>query len=135
MKTVSIRLATGFASLILSALSVGADPLVDSWFTAASGKYARIYTTDANKAAGHSVTTWSNGTQTQALPAYSGVQEIYSSASWLYVRSSGLGVHVMGPWYLNAAHTAAFPNYPVDTRSLYRIPRTLTVPATRAASW
>ena len=131
MKTISIRLATGFASLILTAISVSADALVDSWFTTSSGKYARIYTTDANKAAGNSVTTWSNGTQTQALPAYSGVQEIYSSASWLYVRSSGLGLHVMGPWYLNAAHTTAFPNYPVNTKSLYRIPRTITVPATK----
>jgi hypothetical protein len=131
MKTISIRLPACFASLILTAVSVGADPLVDSWFTTGSGKYARIYTTDANKAAGNSVTTWSNGAQTQALPAYSGVQEIYSSASWLYVRSSGLGVHVMGPWYLNAAHTAAFPNYPVNTKSLYRIPRTTTVPVTK----
>jgi hypothetical protein len=132
MKTILIHCAAGFASLMLGAVRVGADPLVDSWFTSSSGKYARIYTTDANKAAGHSVTTWSNGTQTQALPAYSGVQEIYSSAAWLYVRSSGLGLHVMGPWYLNAAHTAAFPNYPVNTKSLYRIPRATTVPATKS---
>src|SRR5437870_801870 len=34
MKTISIRLATSFASLMLTAISVGADPLVDSWFTA-----------------------------------------------------------------------------------------------------
>ena len=87
-----------------------ADPLVDSWLTTYSGKYARIYTTDANKTNGVAVSTWSNGSQTQSLPAYAGVQEIYSSASWLYVHSTGLGTHVMGPWYLNAAHTMAFPN-------------------------
>ena len=108
-----------------------ADPLVDSWLTTYSGKYARIYTTDANKTNGVAVSTWSNGSQTQSLPAYAGVQEIYSSASWLYVRSTGLGAHVMGPWYLNAAHTMAFPNYPVNQKTLWRFPRTNTIPGTK----
>ena len=52
-----------------------ADPRTNSWFTANAGKYARIYTTDANKTNGVSVTTWSNGSQTQATPAYAGVQD------------------------------------------------------------
>ena len=107
------------------------DVRTSSWLTTYSGKYARIYTTDANKTAGNSVTTWSNGTQTQSSPTYSGVQEIYSSTNWVYIRSTGLGAHVMGPWYLNAAHTTAFPNYPVNTKSFYRIPRTSSVPATK----
>lgn len=110
---------------------IAADPRTNSWFTANSGKYARIYTTDANKTAGTSVTTWSNGSQTQAAPAYAGVQEVYSSADWVYVRSTGLGSHVMGPWYLNAAHTMVFPNYPVNQKMLWRIPRTPTIPATK----
>ncbi len=108
-----------------------ADPLVDSWFTAYSGKYARIYTTDANKTNGVAVSTWSNGSQTQSLPAYAGVQEIYSSSNWVYIRSTGLGAHVMGPWYLNAAHTMAFPNYPVNQKTLWRFPRTNTIPSTK----
>lgn len=107
------------------------DPLLTSWFTRDSGKYARIYGTDADKTAGNAVTTWSNGTQTQALPAYCGIQEIFYSASWIYVRSTGLGSHIMGPWYLNAAHTTIFPNLPKNTAALYRIPRTPTVPATK----
>jgi len=108
-----------------------ADPHVDSWLTSHSGKYARIYTTDANRTNGVSVTTWSNGTTIQSSPAYVGVQEIYSSASWLYIRSTGLGIHTMGPWYLDAAHTQAFPGWPVNQKALYRIPRSPTVPATR----
>jgi hypothetical protein len=37
----------------------------------------------------------------------------------------------MGPWYLNAAKTQFFPNYPANARVLYRIPRSPTVPATK----
>lgn len=119
--------------LLLSTLTPAAmaQPIVDSWFTANSGRYARIYTTDANKAAGNAVTTWSNGSQSQNTPAYSGVQEIYSSSNWVYLRTTGLGSHVMGPWYLNVARTQIFPNFPVNTKTLYRIPRTPTVPATK----
>jgi hypothetical protein len=130
MKTKSIRLVLALTTLV-STVARAADPYVDSWFTANAGRYARIYTTDANKTAGTAVATWSNGTQTQAAPAYAGVQEVYSSANWVYVRSTGLGSHVMGPWYLNAAHTMAFPNYPVNTKTLYRIPRGPTISATK----
>jgi hypothetical protein len=130
MKTNLVRLAlvTFVASFSVAA---SADPYVDSWFTDNAGKYARIYTTDANKTAGAAVTTWSNGSQTQSLPAYAGVQEIYSSANWVYIRSTGLGSHIMGPWYLNAAHTQVFPNFPVNTKTFYRIPRVPIVPATK----
>ncbi len=118
-----------FAGLVLSlALSVAsavraADPQVDSWMTRHSGRYARIYESDTARTNGVSRTTWTNGTTIQALPAYVGVQEIYSSPNWLYVRTTGLGLHTMGPWYLNAAHTQAFPGWPVNQKALYRIPR------------
>jgi hypothetical protein len=130
------RLATAAALVVLlfSQLSMDAqaqDPRITSWFTRHSGKYARIYSTDADKTAGNAVTTWSYGTQTQALPAYCGIQEVAYSADWVYVRSTGLGSHPMGPWYLNAAHTTIFPNLPKNTAAFYRIPRTPTVPATK----
>jgi hypothetical protein len=96
---------------------------VDSWLTTYSGRYARIYVTDADKNSGTSVTTWSRGTLSQSVPAYSGISEVSFSTNWVYIRSSGLGSHVMGPWYLNAAHTMAFPNLPINSKSLYRIPR------------
>ncbi len=125
----TIRLAT---ITLLSLVSAQADdPRTNSWFTTYSGKYARIYTSDANKTNGMSVTTWSTGNTTQTLPVYCGVQEIYSSSNWVYLRSSGLSSHIMGPWYLNAAHTQAFPNYPTNEHVLYKIPRHPAVPATK----
>jgi hypothetical protein len=109
---------------LLCAVTAQADPMLNSWFTTYSGKYARIYTSDANKDAAISVTTWTNGSLIQSLPAYDGVQEVCYSANWVYVRSTGLASHIMGPWYLDAAHTEAFPNYPINQQLLYRIPRT-----------
>jgi hypothetical protein len=103
------------------------NPRVSSWFTTYSGKYARIYANDSAKEAGVTVTTWSNGSETQSAPSYCGVQQIYSSSNWVYIRSSGLGSHVMGPWYLNAARTTTFPNLPVNTKVLYRLPLNPTV--------
>ncbi len=125
MKTHLLRSGLAFIVSMLSnpALQAQAsNPRVTSWFTSYSGQYARIYTNDSAKTAGTSVTTWSNGSQTQSSPAYCGVQQIYSSSNWVYIRSSGLGSHVMGPWYLNAARTTTFPNLPVNMKVLYRLP-------------
>lgn len=110
------------------------DPRTNSWFTANSTKLARIYTTDANKTNGVTVTTWSNGQQTQATPTYAGVQEIYSSASWVYIRSTGLGGHIMGPWYNDVARTVAFVNMPANQKAFYRFPRTPVVPGTKVTT-
>jgi hypothetical protein len=117
------------ATLMLGVARASADPQLNSWLTTYSGRYARIYTSDAAKASGTSVTTWTNGSLEQSLPAYDGVQEVDYSANWVYVRSTGLGSHVMGPWYLDAAHTQAFPNYPVNQQELFRIPRNPAVGA------
>ncbi len=54
-----------------------------------------------------------------------------SSASWVYIRTTGLGSHVMGPWYLDSAKTQNFPNFPSNTATIYRIPRTPAVPASK----
>ena len=101
------------------------DPQIESWLTSNSGRYARIYTSTANQTAGNAAINWSNGSQTQSLPAYPGVQELYSSTNWIYLRTTGLGQHVMGPWPAN------FPNLPVNQHSFYRFPRTPSVPATK----
>lgn len=108
-----------------------ADPRLTSWLIAPSAKYARIYETDAARNAGAAVTTWNRAQGVQATPSYAGVMQVSYSASWVYLRSSGLGYHVMGPWYLNAAHTQPFPNFPANQNVLYRIPRTPTVAATK----
>ncbi len=120
------------AGLILPAvLASAADPRTDSWFTSHSGKYARLYQTTADESAGTSVATWSRGQGMQSSPVYAGVREVSSSASWVYIRSSGLPSYTMGPWYLNAAKTQLFPSYPANSRIIFRIPRVPTVPATK----
>ena len=118
-------------SLVFVMQATASDARIDSWFTKDSAVYARIYRTTADETAGAPVTTWSRGQGTQSAPVYAGVREIYSSANWVYVRSSGLASYVMGPWYLNAAKTQLFPNYPANSRVLYRIPRSPTAPATK----
>ena len=125
----SIQLFAGaLMTLVVAASAHGGDPRIDSWFTKDSGRYARIYQTVGDETNGTSVTTWSRGQGTQSLPVYAGVREISSSANWVYIRSSGLASYVMGPWYLNAAKTQLFPNYPANQRVLYRIPRNPTIP-------
>jgi hypothetical protein len=127
MKTNLLSIVIGFATIT----AIADDARTNSWLTTYAGKYARIYTSDANKSAGTAATTWSNGSLSQSLPAYCGVQEVYSSTDWVYILSTGLGSHIMGPWYLNAAHTQIFPNFPVNTKTLYRFPRLQTVPSTK----
>lgn len=107
------------------------DARITSWFITPSARYARLFETDAAKNAGTSVTTWSRGAGTQSVPSYAGVMQVSYSESWVYLRSSGLGYHTMGPWYLNAAHTQLFGNYPANQNVLYRIPRTPAVPTTK----
>ena len=111
---------------LAAATTALADPQLTSWFTANSGQYARIYQTTAAQTSGSTSTTWSRGQGTQSSPVYADINEIKVSGSWVYIRSSGLASHIMGPWYLNAAKTNLFPNYPSNTSVLYRIPRTPT---------
>jgi hypothetical protein len=133
MKTILTFTVAGI--FLALAMSVRADdPRTNSWFTTYAGQYARIYTNDASRTNGISLTTWTNGTTIQTLPAYCGVQEIYSSSNWVYIRSTGLGSFVMGPWYLDSNHTKPFPNWPVNQKTFYRIPRNPTVPTTKTAS-
>ncbi|WP_414664678.1 YHYH protein [Horticoccus sp. 23ND18S-11] len=113
------------------AQSAPTDPRITSWLVQPSRTYARIYESDAAKAAGNAVTTWSRAQGNQAVPTYAGVMQVSYSSTWVYLRSSGLGYHVMGPWYLNTARTQAFPNFPANTNVLYRLPRTPVVPATK----
>src|SRR5260221_10449780 len=94
-----IALKRSLVSALLSlAFQAHADPQITSWFTTYSSKYARVYTNDAAKTAGNSAAIWSNGTQIQSSPAYAGVQQVYSSSNWVYLKTSGLAAHTMGPW-------------------------------------
>ena len=102
------------------------DPQISSWFTVDSSQFAQIYRTDGAKSSGEVETTWSNGRNAQTQPAYCGVQEVLSSANWIYIRSTGLGSQVMGPW-----QNGRFPNLPTDQHFIFAIPRH---PAVQTAS-
>ncbi len=109
-------------TFIWLAATAYADPQITSWFTLDAGKFAQIYRTDADKISGRTATTWSNGRNTQSQPAYCGVQEIVSSSNWVYIRSTGLGSQIMGPWM-----NGNFPNLPTDQKFIFAIPRHPTV--------
>jgi arylsulfatase A-like enzyme len=120
------------ATYVNSANPTG-SPLESSWFTYAEGaKFARIYRTQADALAGNAVSTWLpsgmvlNGAQTN--PAYAGIQSVRVSANWVYITSSGLANHTMGPWYFDEAKTQIFVNWPKKTNVLVRFPR-VPVPA------
>jgi len=118
----------------LGSTGVPSTPLLSSWFTSNSGNYARIYPALADQTARTPATTWSRGTGTQSTAAYADVNQIDYSASWVYIHTTGLASHIMGPWYLNAAKTNLFPNYPSNTATTYRFPRTPTVPTTKVST-
>jgi arylsulfatase A-like enzyme len=113
------------------ASSTPSTPLLTSWFTKNSGEYARIYPTLADQTAQTSVTTWSRGTGIQSTPTYSDVHQVDYSANWVYIHTTGLASHTMGPWYLNAAKTNLFPNYPSNTAVKFRFPRVPVIPTTK----
>ncbi len=115
--------------LAVSAFAKG-SPITSTWFTDLSGQYARIYPTTADETANAAVTSWNHPTgNDQLTPTYAGVSEISTTATDLYIRTSGLPFHVMGPWYLNAAKTNLFPNYPGNIAQSARIPLTPVIPS------
>ncbi|HEY3762578.1 MAG TPA: YHYH protein [Verrucomicrobiae bacterium] len=118
----------GFTA-VFTATGTTTDARTNCWLTTYSGKYARIWTNNAMETAGNTLTNWSLGTNIQSSPAYCGVQEVYSSTNWIYVRSTGLASYTMGPWM-----NGNFPNLPVNQKVLYRFPRTNSVPTTKTAN-
>ena len=117
--------------ILILALASGpamADPQLTSWDTQDSGQYARVYQSTADETARTASKTWSRGTGVQTTATYAGVSQISYSSSWVYIRTCGLAGHIMGPWYLDAAKTSNFPNFPSNTAKIYRISRTPTIP-------
>ena len=126
VKRKTFRLAA--LSLALCLPSPG-EPLLSSWFTELSGRYARIYPDNAAMVSGSSVTTWSRGQGNQVQPVYAGVTEVSSTETDVYIRTSNLGFHVMGPWY--AANGNLFPNYPANRAEIYRFPKIPDIPSSK----
>ncbi len=128
MNSIMNRFVFSLVAVFLIGSQAWAEPILTSWFTDLSGKYARIYTTTATQNSQSSVTTWSRGEGVQSLPTYAGVSQISYTATDIYIRTTNLPFHIMGPWYGNEADTQLFPNYPSNQAIIYRIPRTPTTP-------
>ncbi len=124
--------ATPILLLIFAPGLVLADPQLTSWYTEDSGQYARVYQSTADETSRTVSKTWSRGSGAQNTPTYAGVSKIVYSTNWVYIRTTGLASHIMGPWYLDAAKSANFPNFPSNTAKIYRIPRTPTIPTTKS---
>ena len=115
MSRIHFLLAAGW----FCAATAQADPIITSWFTVNSGKYARIYTNAANRTAGISHTTWGSVNSGQyPNPTYAGVHEIDYSTNWAYIRSSGLSSFIMGPW-----NNPNLPKNQGTSTNVYRFPR------------
>jgi len=102
----------------------GADPLLSSWQSGDSGRYARVY-----QGAVTVLTTWPQNVSGtvfggQASPSYSDIQRVRYSAAYVYVNATGLASYTMGPWYNDAAKTILFQNWPADQGMQMRFPRT-----------
>jgi hypothetical protein len=102
--------------------TVAQVPIVDSWQTKLSGRYSRVVETTTTSP----VTTWpadglTDTSGAQPLPAYSDVQLVRESDANVYISTSGMPSHQMGPWYWNA--TTLFGNWPRHTGAVYRLPK------------
>jgi hypothetical protein len=137
--SLSLRLAVvlGPAIVVLPGSGV-ADPHIDSWLTDTSGQYVRLSTNAAAATADKAVTVWTyssiDGTTVddkQALPVYSGIQEIYSSSNYVYLRSSGMPAQTLGPLL---AYAPANLILPTNQHTLFQIPRNPVVPTTKTTT-
>jgi len=133
------RAGLALGCLALLAPGAFAEPILSSWQVADSRHYARVYETAAEQTAGTPVTIWpnaglSNDGGGQSSVAYSDVQRVSYSGSYVYVYSTGVASYTMGPWFLDAAKTVLFPNWPSASGDLMRFPRSPSVAATKTTT-
>jgi hypothetical protein len=134
--TTKMMIALG--GVFLAATVWADDPRTNSWLTGTAGQYARLYTNTAAALADKSVTVWNyssiDGTTVdnkQPLPVYSGVQEIYSSSNYVYIRCSSLPAQTMGPLL---AYAPANLILPTNQHALFRITRNPVAAATKSTT-
>ncbi|MEP4077663.1 YHYH protein [Haloferula sp.] len=142
---------THLALLTLLSGALQAEPILSSWYTEGSGRYARIWETQAQEITERggggttSQTTWDSANYAdvnlgdQPLPVYAGVQGISYSDDFVYIKATGLATNVMGPWFIDTARTTMFPSFPGNSAVLYRFPRSTSYdsgynPASRTAT-
>ena len=127
--------AVPLAALLWAGGEARADPLLTSWFTTYSAKYARVQQTNG----GALVATWpssglpnnNSSTASQTNPVYSDVQRIRYSLSNVYINAGGVASYTMGPWYGNAAQTQVWGFWPLSQNYTSRITRFPTTNGTK----
>lgn len=135
-----MKLLPPLVFLVLAvALSAATDPLLSTWSTGNASRYAKVWQTTADRIANTPSTTWPRAGVTnmgggQSIVSYSDVQRVAYSASYVYIQASGLSSHMMGPWYINAAKTQIFGNWPSNGAILWRFPRSPSPATTKTAS-
>ncbi|MEM9081063.1 MAG: YHYH protein [Verrucomicrobiota bacterium] len=117
-------------ALALNSLSF-ADPILKFWYTEKSGQYARLYETTADMNAQNAIATWNKGQGVQDKPTYAGVNEISYNNNDVFIRTTNLPFHTMGPWYLDIQKQDLFGNYPANLAAIFRFPRTPSIAATK----
>ena len=81
------------------------EPLLTLMVYGSSSTYAELFESAEDEDNHNEVHTWSHGAGNQSLPTYSGVNEVSYSDNWVYIRTTGLGHHIMGPWYRDRLDT------------------------------
>lgn len=104
------------------------------WLTNNSGQYARIYETTNLLP----VTTWpspgitlNRASNAQTNPAYVDVQAVMYSTNFVYIKSTDLASHRMGPWYKEYAKinvNGLWPKSQANTTKLPRFPQPAASP-------
>lgn len=99
------------------------SPLLTAWQTQNSGRYARV----VQQTSGAPTAVWpaaglTNTGGGQTKPAYSDIQQVSRSASFVYIKGTGLASHQMGPWYDSLG--AIFGNWPSNQNYIRRFPTT-----------
>ena len=127
MKWSCAKLFAGIAALVLvGLLPAHADPCLTSWLTSNSGLYARVTETTNSTP----VTTWPSPgipkntlSPSQTNPAYADVQAVMYSTNFVYVKSSDLPSHRLGPWYKEYAKLNVNGLWPSSQNNTTKIPR------------
>lgn len=126
-----------FVALAAPLAAQSTDPRLTSWLTEASGSYARVYQTNADKSAGTTSTTWpragllNRGTGSVSTATYTDVQRVAYSANYVYVQTTGLASYTMGPWY-DVDGTTLFGMWPKNRAAIHQIPRNPAIPTTKS---
>ncbi len=101
------------------------NPLLTSWIQANYGEPALVIS-QTDVAAGPSP-VWPLGAPPGAMfaggtatPTPASIRDISYSGTAVYVQAPGLASYVMGPWFLDAAQTQLFPNFPADQHETVR---------------